>query len=309
MTRSPIPALLADWFAGAARDLPWRHPTTTPWGVLVSEFMLQQTQAERVAPRWIAFLERWPDAAALADASDADVLRAWDRLGYPRRALRLRACAVAIATEHEGLVPRDEATLRALPGVGPYTAAAVASFAYGVPTAVVDTNVRRVLARAVLGVAEAWAPHAARDEAEYRGVVPVPDTAGDIRAANVFNAAAMELGALVCTARSPRCDACPLVEVCAWQLAGKPAGTSLGAPRKRQAAYAGSDREMRGRILRELRSAHAPVASARVRQAVVDATRHEDDHRYRRAIDSLLADGLIERHGRRLALPGEAGVP
>lgn len=280
------------WFEDNARPLPWRRSGTSPWGVLVSEFMLQQTQASRVEPRWLEFLERWPAPADLAAASDADVLRAWDRLGYPRRAVWLRRCAQEIVSRHGGEVPRSRDDLLALPGIGPYTAAAVASFAYGEPEAVVDTNVRRVIARAAVGASEAWAPNAARDEAEYRALVPVPDPAdaSAVARANRWNAGAMGFGALVCTARAPACDSCPVADVCAWRLAGSPVDVLAGPRRPRQARYEGSDREMRGRILRELRAEHAAVAVSDLRRAVV----HDDaDDRFERCLASLADDGLV----------------
>lgn len=290
------------WYVAARRPLPWREPGVTAWGVLVSEIMLQQTQAARVAPRWLAFLQRWPTPDALAGASDAEVLRAWDRLGYPRRALRLRQCAAVIAERHGGVVPRDEAQLLALPGIGPYTAAAVACFAYGEPTAVVDTNVRRVLARAVLGAAEPWAPAAARDAAEYRAVVPVPADPQARARAVTWNAAAMELGAVVCTAKAPACEQCPVASLCAWRQAGSPVGTVAGRPRPRQAAYAGSDRQLRGAVLRVLRDS---PGGTRIDLVHPELGIEVDAARFERVLTGLEADGLVARRGVLLALPGE----
>ncbi len=162
-----------DWYADHARDLPWRAADRTPWGVLVSEVMLQQTPVARVLPQWLAWMERWPTPSDLADAAPGDAVRAWDRLGYPRRALRLHAAAVALRDEHGGEVPDDHAQLLALPGIGSYTAAAVASFAFGQRYAVVDTNVRRVHARAVTGAAE---PATALTAAEQRLAVALLPT-------------------------------------------------------------------------------------------------------------------------------------
>lgn len=306
--RSPIVDRVIAWFATAARPLAWRAPGVTPWGVLVSEFMLQQTQAARVEPRWRAFVERWPTPASLAAASDADVLRAWDRLGYPRRATWLRRCAIEITEHHGGEVPDDESALRALPGIGPYTAAAVASFAFGHATAVVDTNVRRVIARAALGASEAWAPNANRDDAEYRALVPAPRPGDDDgrRRAAAWNAAAMELGATVCTARAPACAACPVADLCAWRAAGFPAGTVAGPTRRRQPAYAGSDREMRGRILAALRATHEPLPERELRSAAVADDAPGDLARYGRALAGLEGDGLVERVGDgAVSLPGD----
>ncbi|CAG7845344.1 Adenine DNA glycosylase [Pseudoclavibacter triregionum] len=284
------------WFAEEARDLPWRRPGTTPWGVLVSEVMSQQTQVARVAPRWEAFLERWPDAATFAAASDADAIRAWERLGYPRRALRLRACAEAIVERHGGEVPASVEALLALPGIGPYTAGAVAAFAFGIPAAVVDTNVRRVLARAIEGRADASAPSPRRDAVAWSRALD-----GAVRAEAVaFAQGAMELGAVACTARSPRCEACPIADACAWLAAGRPPLEEGAAPpRRAQPRFAGSLREMRGRLLAELR-AHGAVPRAELEG------RHGEDERYAKALDSLLADGLaVDEGDGGIALPGE----
>ncbi|TKR22459.1 A/G-specific adenine glycosylase, partial [Cellulomonas hominis] len=192
------------WFDAHARDLPWRHPDRTPWGVLVSEVMLQQTPVVRVEPAWRAWFARWPEPADLAAASPADVLRAWDRLGYPRRALRLQECARAVVERHGGVVPSDADALLALPGIGEYTAAAVRAFAFGLRSVVLDTNVRRVLARVAAGAALPAPALTVGERRLAQAFVP----ADDARAAR-WAAASMELGALVCTARSPRCGACP----------------------------------------------------------------------------------------------------
>jgi A/G-specific adenine glycosylase len=201
---------VVSWFGVHGRDLPWRRPGFTAWGTLVSEFMLQQTPVVRVIPRLEAWLERWPTPADLAAAPVSEALRAWDRLGYPRRAMYLHACAVAITERHGGVVPETVPELLALPGVGDYTARAVAAFAYGHRHPVVDTNVRRVLARAVAGQAEAGRPSTKRDLSAMEAVLP--ESLADARRTN---AAVMELGALVCTARSPRCEACPIAHLCA----------------------------------------------------------------------------------------------
>ncbi|GAA4164634.1 A/G-specific adenine glycosylase [Gryllotalpicola daejeonensis] len=270
------------WFREHARELPWREPGCSAWGILVSEFMLQQTPVARVLPQWQAWLERWPTPAALAAVPAGEAVRAWNRLGYPRRALWLHACAVAITEQHAGVVPADVDALLALPGIGPYTARAVAAFAYGVRVPVVDTNVRRVLARAVDGQAEPGPPSATRDLAAMAAVLPV-----DEAEARVFNAGAMELGAIVCTARAPRCVDCPLASVCAWRAAGYPAYN--GPRRAVQKKYEGSDRHVRGLIMRELRAAHAPVTDAEL-----DAL-WTDDVQLARALSGLLADGLAVR--------------
>ncbi|BDZ41329.1 hypothetical protein GCM10025865_06280 [Paraoerskovia sediminicola] len=191
-------------------------------GVVVSEVMLQQTPVSRVEPRWREWMERWPTPAALAAATTADVLRAWDRLGYPRRALRLRTCAEAVVDRHGGRVPETEAELLALPGIGTYTAAAVVAFAFGGRSVVVDTNVRRVLARTVVGTA--LPPPTPRAAELALAARLVPD---DPTAAAAWAAASMELGATVCTARAPRCPACPVADLCRWRLAGSPRTSTL----------------------------------------------------------------------------------
>ncbi|WP_029431010.1 A/G-specific adenine glycosylase [Blastococcus sp. URHD0036] len=280
LTGPALGEALVDWFAGAARDLPWRRPDTDPWAVLVSEVMLQQTPVARVEPVWRAWMARWPTAADLAGASPADVIRAWGKLGYPRRALRLRETAVALVERHDGSVPADVTALEALPGVGTYTARAVACFGHGQPQPVVDTNVRRVVARLVHGRAEAL-PARVADLADVAALAPADPT----RAVR-FSVAAMELGALVCVARSPRCDACPVRRSCAWRLAGSPAAD--GVP-KRVQRFAGTDRQVRGRLLDVLRAAHEPVAATALDRVWADAVQRS------RCLDSLLADGLVEQ--------------
>ena len=277
---APIIGELLDWYGHAARQLPWREPTTTPWSVLVSEIMLQQTPVVRVLPAYQQWMERWPTPAALAAAAPGDAVRAWDRLGYPRRALRLHAAATTIVARHGGDVPADYAQLRALPGVGDYTAAAVAAFAFRQRHAVLDTNVRRVLARAVAGVAE---PSSAPTVGERRAAADLLPDAGERAAA--FSVALMELGALICRARSPQCDRCPVVDRCAWRQAGYP--PSAGPPRKGQ-GYAGTDRQARGAVLAVLRARPGPANVRQLRAAWTD------DVQLDRALDGLVADGLVE---------------
>ncbi|MDX6431049.1 MAG: A/G-specific adenine glycosylase, partial [Streptosporangiaceae bacterium] len=274
------------WYAENARDLPWRRPDATPWGVLVSEFMLQQTPVSRVLPVWTEWLTRWPAPASLAAAPSGEAVRAWGRLGYPRRALRLHGSAVAIVDRHAGRVPESYDSLLALPGVGAYTAAAVASFAFRQRHAVLDTNVRRVLARMIGG--EEYPP-TAQTAAELRlaeSLLPLEPAV-----AARWAVAVMELGALVCTARTPRCADCPVLESCAWRLAGKPGYD--GPPRKGQ-SYAGTDRQCRGRLLAVLRHATGPVEKPELDIVWADPIQRE------RALDGLvepLDDG-------RYALPG-----
>jgi A/G-specific adenine glycosylase len=269
------PTRLLTWYAGHARQLPWRVPGVGAWAVLVSEVMLQQTPVARVLPAWEAWLAAWPTPAACAAASPADVVRAWARLGYPRRALRLREAAAACVARHDGLVPADQAALLALPGIGAYTAAAVAAFAYGARTAVVDTNVKRVLMRAVAGLDDPR-PVAAGDRRAVEALLPA-------QLAPRWSVAVMELGALVCTARRPACVRCPLASDCAWWAAGAP---PWDGPALRPQGYAGTDRQVRGRLLAVLRAAHDPVPAA-------DLAREWDEPVQReRALASLLADGL-----------------
>lgn len=280
-----------DWFRANARDLPWRREGFGAWGILVSEIMLQQTPVERVIPRLTAWLERWPTPAALASSPPGDAVRAWDRLGYPRRALRLHAAATAIAERHGGVVPSDVEALLALPGVGDYTARAVAAFAYGRRVPVVDTNVRRVLARAVLGQGEAGRPSARRDLAAMAALLPADEVD-----ARLTNAAVMELGALVCTARAPRCEACPIADQCRWRQEGYP--PYLGARAARQPRFEGSDRQVRGLIMRELRGSDIPVTAEELESTWADATQRD------RALAGLLADGLVVAVDGGFALPG-----
>jgi A/G-specific adenine glycosylase len=281
---------LLRWYEHAQRDLPWRREGVTPWQILVSEFMLQQTPVARVEPIWRDWVARWPTPSATAAASAADVLRAWGKLGYPRRAKRLHECATAIATEHDDEVPADVDALLQLPGVGAYTARAIACFAYGKRVPVVDTNVRRVVARAVHGRADAAASSSPRDLDDVEALLP---NGAD---APRFSVALMELGATVCTARAPRCDLCPL-SVCAWRSRGFPAGTSA----RRVQKYAGTDRQVRGRLLDVLRGNDSPVTRAQLDVAWRSDTAQRD-----RALDSLLVDGLIEQTADgRFALAGE----
>ena len=285
-----LPALVLDWYRASARDLPWRRPGTTPWGVMVSEFMLQQTPVARVDPVWTAWMDRWPAPSVLAAAPRADVLRAWGKLGYPRRALRLHEAAAEIAREHGDVVPSDVNALEALPGVGSYTARAIAAFGYGRRCPVVDTNVRRVVARAVHGRGDAGPARTTADLADVDALLPADDAS-----AAVVSAGLMELGAVLCTARGPRCGACPVRSVCAWQAAGRP---EYFGPRKPVQAFAGTDRQVRGRLLDVLRDAPGPVERAALDAAWSDAAQRD------RCLHSLLVDGLAEQHDDgRFALP------
>lgn len=294
MPTHPLHEPVLAWYLRSGRDLPWREPGCSAWGVLVSEVMLQQTPVVRVLPAWRAWLDRWPAPARLAADPPGDAIRMWDRLGYPRRALRLHAAATAIVERHAGEVPDDHAALLALPGIGGYTAAAVASFAFGQRHAVLDTNVRRVLARAV-GGAQYPAPALTVTETE-RARQLVPDAAAT---AARWAVAVMELGALICTARSPHCTDCPVADLCRWRADGHPA---YDGPARRGQSYAGTDRYVRGLILAVLRAAPGAVPRSAVVTGVPDELLRDPLQRDR-CLDALVADGLVEplpRHRFRL---------
>jgi A/G-specific adenine glycosylase len=276
---------LTAWYRANARDLPWRAPDRTPWGVLVSEVMLQQTPVARVLPVWTEWLHRWPEPPALATAEPGAAIRHWGRLGYPRRALRLHQAAGRIVEAFDGQVPRSYEGLRTLPGIGGYTAAAVASFAFGARHAVVDTNVRRVQARLVTGVA---LPAPALTSAEQRLADSLLPSTG--AAAATWNVAVMELGALVCTARAPACGQCPVREQCAWRRAGSPPYD--GRPHPVQ-AWSGTDRQMRGRLLQALRDSTDPLSGPELVRACPPEVLRDPGQRDR-CLDSLVADGLVE---------------
>ena len=287
------PEVILGWYAGAARDLPWRASRTSAWAVMVSEVMLQQTPVARVLPIWHAWMSRWPDPAALAASTPADGVRAWGKLGYPRRALRLHASARQIVTDFDGEVPSSVQELESLPGVGAYTARAIAAFAFGARTPVVDTNVARVMARAVYGKAQAGPSVVATDRDSMEALLP-PDPA----TAALFSVAVMELGALVCRAGTPSCPDCPVRVDCAWQRAGAPAYTG---PRRAAQRFEGTDRQVRGRLLDILRASTAPVEAEELHGASTDVLQQN------RALRSLLADGLIEQlSDGRFVLAGES---
>ena len=273
-------SIVLDWFGASARDLPWRRPECSAWGVLVSEVMLQQTPVVRVLPMWEQWMRRWPTPAHLAADSQADAVRAWGTLGYPRRAKRLWECSRVLVERHGGLVPADADALLALPGVGDYTASAVRAFAFGERAVVLDTNVRRVLARAWEGEPMPSATVKAVERHLADRVCP----AEPARAAT-WAAASMELGALVCTARAPRCDQCPIAASCVWFAGGR-----LGldeAPRRTQ-AWHGTDRQVRGRILALLRDAEGPLM-VEGRASLDDVEPGQVAH----CLASLVCDGLV----------------
>jgi A/G-specific adenine glycosylase len=267
------------WYSANARDLPWRAPTATPWSVLVSEVMLQQTPVSRVLPAHQAWLARWPSPAALAADPPAAAVRQWGRLGYPRRALRLHETASIVTRQHHGHVPSSRDELLTLPGIGAYTAAAVAVFAFGRRHAVLDTNVRRVLARLASG---REFPGPQPSAAEYRlaeSLLPADPTV-----AARWSVAVMELGALTCTAARPKCGGCPVAPQCAWLAKGRPSAEIRRAGQR----YEGTDRQCRGRLLALLRDSPEPVKITRFDLA------WPDNEQRARALDSLVADGLVD---------------
>lgn len=286
-----VHAALIPWFAGTARDLPWRRERE-PWGILVSEVMGQQTPMARVVPRWLEWMERWPTPAALAAADPADMLRVWDRLGYPRRALNLQGAARRIVEIHDGAVPSDTESLLALPGVGPYTAAAVRSFAFRQRNAVLDTNVRRVLAR-LHGEARPGRSITRAESARAEAALPT-----DPEAAATWNEGLMELGATICV-KVPECTACPIARHCAWRAAGHP---ESDLPPARSQAWNGTDRQARGRIMALLRSRDVEWVS--VESALAVGVVSSDVGQAERALAGLAEDGLVTVAGERVRLGG-----
>lgn len=283
-------AAITSWFKRAARPLPWRSQPANPWGVLVSEVMLQQTPVSRVLPIYEQWMQRWPQPHDLADAAAGEAVRLWGRLGYPRRALRLHAAAGECVTRFDGTVPSDVADLRSLPGVGEYTAAAVASFAYGQRHAVLDTNVRRVHARWLDGTEHPVS--ASPTSAERQRALDLLPTAP--ARASLASVAVMELGALICTARAPTCSDCPIATNCAWRQTGYPPWS--GPPRGGQ-AWSGTDRQCRGALMATLRDAAGAVDATTITKA------WDVDEQRDRALASLIEDGLIVRDGAKYRLP------
>lgn len=276
---------LRQWWDGNARDLPWRFGRTTPWGVLVSEVMSQQTQMSRVVPYWLSWMETWPDAQALSLASTAEVVTAWGRLGYPRRALRLQECARAVCSQYGGELPTTYEELIALPGIGDYTASAVLSFAFGKRIAVIDTNIRRVLSRVFLGVESRGGSASAEERELAQRVLPTDFAKRKTADSVVWNQAVMELGAVVCAAKQPLCDACPISGVCKFLAAGLPElGERRTRPRQR---FAGTNRQVRGIVLEALRSQHK-LSSQEIHELWHDHIQLDA------CIASLDNDGLIE---------------
>ncbi|ASW57006.1 A/G-specific adenine glycosylase [Plantactinospora sp. KBS50] len=296
MSETKLAALAISWYDDNARDLPWRVPGVGAWPVLVSEVMLQQTPVVRVLPVWQQWVDRWPTPAALAAEIPGEAIRMWGRLGYPRRALRLHECATALVERHDGRVPEDLDELLALPGIGSYTARAVAAFAFGQRHPVVDTNVRRLVARAVAGEPDAGPATRPADLVATAELLP-PEPTVAARASAAF----MELGALVCTARAPRCGACPLAAACTWYGTGRPA--LPGTPSRRPQRYAGTDRQVRGLLLAVLRDSRGPVPTQRLDLVWADEVQRS------RALAGLVQDGLVELAGDSCVLAGERREP
>ena len=290
---------LPQWFATHKRDLPMRAADVSDWGTLVFEIMSQQTPIARVQPIWLQWMERWPTPADVAAASSADIIVAWANLGYPSRALRLKACAAAIVEKHGGEVPLSLKDLTLLPGVGTYTASALLAFRHGIRVPVLDTNVRRVLVRFLDG--REFPPHTTPSKAETKRADELLPEDGH-RAAEV-SLALMEFGALVCTQLSPSCDECPISNNCAWALAGFPKDEKRPTPQP----YAGTDRQARGRIMKALRTAHFEGTDGLTKRRVLDAARIDGGDRYQpaRVYRALLKDGMIvyNEDTKRVTLP------
>ena len=276
---NPLEKPIVNWFKRNKRDLPWR--TTTPWGVMVSEYMLQQTPVNRVLPKWIEWMERWPTPADLALATPAQVITAWGRLGYPRRALRLHAAAQIIAEDFNNEVPEDELTLQQLPGIGEYTAAAIAAFAFDQRTLVMDVNIRRVLTRVIDGNEHPKPAPTSREKARRLTLLPEKN-------AHIWAAATMELGAIVCTSKNPKCELCPVISACNWRKNGYPKSDLI---RKSQ-DWHGTDRKCRGTIVQALRENESLTENA-IKKLWPEESQVE------KALKTLQEDLLIEAISRK----------
>jgi A/G-specific adenine glycosylase len=275
---------ITQWFAKNKRELPWR--STSPWGVMVSEFMLQQTPVARVLPKWNEWMARWPTPVELAKATPAQVITAWGRLGYPRRALRLHESAKIIARDFNNEVPESEEVLRSLPGIGDYTAAAISAFAFGANTLVMDVNIRRVLVRALDGKEYPTSSPTVRERESRLAILPS-------RNADNWAAATMELGALICTSKNPSCNNCPIISQCKWRKNGYPQSELV----RKSEDWHGTDRKCRGTIVQALRENESLTLSA-IKKLWPEESQVE------KALETLLADHLIEEHSRsRFRLP------
>jgi A/G-specific adenine glycosylase len=266
--------LITDWFKKNKRDLPWRK--SGAWGVLVSEIMLQQTPVQRVLPIYNEWMKRWPTPADLASASPAEVITAWGRLGYPRRALRLHECAKVITNELDGVIPSDEVQLRKLPGIGEYTAAAIVAFAFNDRSLVLDINIRRLFSRLYRGEESPTTAPTKAERLEYAQYLPE-------KKAHIWAAATMELGALICTAKNPLCGRCPVADQCAWRSLDYPASERV----KRTQSWHGTDRQCRGTVVQALRENE--TLTKRELHLLWDVPSQLE-----KAILTLLDDGLIE---------------
>ena len=272
------------WYKKNKRDLPWR--STNAWGVLVSEIMLQQTPVARVLPIYIEWMKRWPTPAALAAATPAQVITAWGRLGYPRRALRLHECAKVISTQYKGRIPDTQSELRELPGIGDYTSAAIIAFAFDGRSLVLDINIRRLFARVIDGVEVPTAAPTKSERQDREKLIPAKNP-------HVWAAATMELGALICTAKNPKCGQCPLADQCIWRSLDFP----LSDQPKRTQSWHGTDRQCRGVIVQALRE-NPSLAKKEIMQLWDVPSQVE------KALLTLLEDGLlVEQKGHRFSLP------
>lgn len=281
---NPLEKPIVNWFKKNKRDLPWRN--TSPWGVMVSEYMLQQTPVNRVLPQWIQWMERWPTPAHLAQATPAQVITAWGRLGYPRRALRLHGAAQIIAEDFNNEVPSDVKTLQLLPGIGEYTAAAIAAFAFEEATLVMDVNIRRLLVRVLDGEEHPKPAPTVREKSSRQSLIPNKD-------AHIWSAATMELGALVCTSSNPKCELCPVISQCNWRKNGYPKSELV---RKSQ-DWHGTDRKCRGTIVQALRENESLTENALKKL-------WPDESQVEKALKTLLDDQLIQAISRnRYRLP------
>jgi len=275
---------ITSWFKKNKRDLPWRK--TDAWGVLVSEFMLQQTPVNRVLPVYKAWMKRWPTAASLAKATPAEVITAWGRLGYPRRALRLHECAKEITHNFKGKIPESQAELRELPGIGEYTAAAITAFAFEKRSLVLDINIRRLFARLFDGVETPTQSATKVEKSRYEELIPKKDP-------HLWAAATMELGAVICTSQSPKCGICPVASVCTWRSLDYPKSDIV----KRRQSWHGTDRQCRGTIVQALRE-NEVLTKSQITQLWDVPSQLE------KALLTLLDDGLIESRGKnKFSLP------
>ena len=275
---------ITSWFKKSKRDLPWRK--TDAWGVLVSEFMLQQTPVNRVLPIYEEWMKRWPTASSLSKATPAQVITAWGRLGYPRRALRLHECSKEITNNLGGKIPENEAELRALPGIGEYTAAAIAAFAFEKRSLVLDINIRRLYARLFDGVETPTQAATKVEKSRYEELIPK-------REPHVWAAASMELGAVICTSQAPKCGICPVAHVCAWRSLDYPKSDVV----KRRQSWHGTDRQCRGTIVQALRE-NEVLTKSQIAQLWDVPSQLE------KALLTLLDDGLIESRGKnKFSLP------